>query len=237
MRKLRLIHALTVAAALTATAGISAQPRRATPAKPAARDWTQVVSATPEGGIRMGNPNARVKLVEYASLTCPHCAAFSKSAKAPLSAEVRTGKLSFEFRNYFLNSIDVTATLLARCASPSRFFPFVERLYATQPQWIGRITGMSQAHKDALQKLPDDQQIVRVAEIGGLTGLAAGAGLTPVRARACLTDRAGLERLVQVRKAADAAGINHTPSFLINGVPVEGHDWAELLPAIRKAGG
>ena len=215
-----------------------AQVRKTAPAaKPAARDWTRVVSVTPEGGFRMGNPNARVKVVEYGSLTCPTCARFSNSAKAPLAAEVRTGKVSFEFRNYVLNSIDLAAALLARCSGASRFFPFTERLYATQPQWVGRITGMTQAQKEAIQKLPNDQQIARVAEIGGLTGMAAAAGVTPQRARACLADQAGVDRLVKMRQAGDAAGVNHTPSFLVNGAAVEAHDWAELLPAIRKAGG
>jgi protein-disulfide isomerase len=234
----RSIQLLAVAAALAGTAGLNAQARKAAPApRAAAQDWTRVVSVTPEGGFRMGNPNAAVKLVEYGSLTCPTCARFSATAKAPLAAQVRSGKVSFEFRNYVLNSIDAAASLLARCSGPSRFFPFVERLYATQPEWVGKVTAMPQAQKDEIQKLPDDQQVARIAGISGLTRMAASAGMTPQRANACLGNRTGFARLVQMRQAAAAAGINHTPSFLINGAPIEAHEWAELLPAIRKAGG
>ena len=233
---------ITAAAAmLGAGVSVSAAPKQASsaPARkaPAARDWTQIVSITPEGGFRMGNPNARVKLVEYGSLTCPTCASFSTAAKAPLASHVRTGKVSFEFRNYVLNSLDLTAALLARCGGPSRFFPLTERLYATQPQWVGKVSGLSQAQKEEIQKLPNDQQIARVAEYGGLTGMAAAAGVTPRQAKACLTDQAGVDRLVQMRQAGDAAGVHGTPSFFINGAAVDAHDWAELLPAIRKAGG
>ena len=233
------ILAAAAAASVGASAVADAQARKAAPAvkTAAVRDWTQVVSVTPEGGFRMGNPNARVKLVEYGSLTCPTCAKFSTDAKAPLTSHLRTGKVSFEFRNYVLNSLDLTASLLARCSGPSRFFPFVEKLYATQPQWIGKVTGLSDAQKEEIQKLPSDQQIARVADYGGLTGLAAAAGVTPRQAKACLTDKAGVDRLVQMRQAGDAAGVHGTPSFFINGAAVDAHGWAELLPAIRKAGG
>ena len=136
-----------------------------------------------------------------------------------------------------LNSLDLTAALLARCAGPAGFFPVTENFYATQPQWVGKITGLAQAQKDQIQKLPNEQQIVRIAEVGGLTRMAALAGVTPQRARACLTDRAGVDRLAQMRQAGAAAGVHGTPSFLINGALVDAHEWAELLPALRKAGG
>ena len=233
------IMAAGAAAIVGASAMADAQARKAAPtAKPAAvRDWAQIVSITPEGGFRMGNPNARVKLVEYGSLTCPTCAKFSTDAKAPLAGHVRTGKVSFEFRNYVLNSLDLTAALLARCGGPSRFFPMIERLYATQPQWVGRVTGLSEAQRQEIQKLPSDQQIARVAEYGGLTGMAAAVGVPPRQTKACLSDRAGVDRLVQMRQAGDAAGVHGTPSFFINGAAVDAHGWAELLPAIRNAGG
>ena len=148
-----------------------------------------------------------------------------------------TGKVSFEFRNYVLNSLDLAAALLSRCGGPSRFFPITERFYATQPQWLGKVTGLSQAQKEAIQKLARDQQMARVAEYGGLTGMAAAAGVPPQQARACLADQAAIDRLVQMRQAGDAAGVHGTPSFFINGGSVDAHGWAELLPAIRKAGG
>src|SRR5262245_41461876 len=58
------------------------------------KDWSETIVETPEGGFRMGNPDAAIKLVEYASLTCPHCRDFTKAAAEPLKANyVRTGKV------------------------------------------------------------------------------------------------------------------------------------------------
>ena len=71
----------------------------------------------------MGNPKAKVKLVEYGSLTCPHCRHFAETGMVPLKAYVKSGKVSFEYRNYILNGIDVAATLVARCGGAAALLP------------------------------------------------------------------------------------------------------------------
>ena len=239
MSRRRWIEAVAVAAVLGGAASAAdAQAGKAAPtAKPAARDWTRVVAVTPEGGFRMGNPNAAVKVVEYGSMTCPGCAAFSASAKAALPAQVRTGKVSFEFRNMVLNVVDLTASMLARCSGPANFFPFTDRLFATQPQWAGKIGAMTQAQREQLQALSPHQQLSRIGEVTGLTQMAAQAGLPSAKAAACLADKAGLDRIVQMRQAAQTLGVAGTPTFLVNGAKVHAHDWAELQAEIRKAGG
>ncbi|HEY0414335.1 MAG TPA: thioredoxin domain-containing protein [Allosphingosinicella sp.] len=227
--------AFALAAALPLGAAADAAPARR--AAPAARDWSRAVVATPEGGFRMGNPAAPVKLVEYGSLTCPHCAAFAREGAPPLVARyVRTGKVSYEFRNYILNGVDVTATLLARCAG-SNFFRMADRLYATQPEWMDRIAGLSNAEKDQLKALPEGQRLLRLAEIGGLTQLAGRYGVAPARARRCLADPAGMARLGKIYEAANAAGVQGTPTFFVNGTLLEGNTWAAVEPALRRAGG
>ncbi len=226
-------------AAAAALAGASALPaaQAGKTAPAAARDWSRTVTMTPEGGYRMGNPNAPVKLVEYGSLTCPHCADFSTGAKGKLEAHVRSGKVSFEFRNFVLNGVDAAAALLSRCAGPSGFFRLTESFYATQPQWLGKMSGLTQAQKDAIGAAPEAQRLKRAADAAGLTPLAVKWGLPLARANACLADRAALERLAKMYEAGAQAGVNHTPSFFINGQEVHAHDWAELQPLIRKAGG
>jgi protein-disulfide isomerase len=224
-------------AALLAAGALAAPASAAPAAKAAAPDWSRTVAMTPEGGFRMGNPAAKVKVVEYGSLTCPHCADFSAAAKAPLAAAVRSGKVSFEFRNYVLNGIDVTATLLARCAGPANFFRLTESLYATQAQWVGKISGIPQAQKDQLKALPAGERLGKLADIGGLTRLAAQAGVAPQKGKACLADEAALDRLGKMGEAAAALGVEGTPTFFINGRMVHAHDWAELEPLIRQAGG
>ena len=79
-------------------------------------DWTTHITQTPQGAYVIGNPNARVKLVEYVSYTCPHCAAFVNSATPVLKRQfVRSGSTSIEVRHYLLNRIDLAASLIARC--------------------------------------------------------------------------------------------------------------------------
>ena len=219
---------------LTAGAALAAAPA---PALAQQKDWTRTLAATPEGGFRMGNPAAKVKLVEYASLTCPHCAHFDAEASAPLAALVKAGRVSYEYRSLALNGIDVTATLLARCGGPTKFFPIAHRMFATQKSWVDKISGMPQAQKDQLKKLGTGAMLSRLADHGGLTQIAAQGGVTAAQGKACLADPAALARLDAIGQGAAKLGISGTPSSLINGTRVEAHEWKALEPLIKRAGG
>ncbi|HET7709797.1 MAG TPA: thioredoxin domain-containing protein [Sphingomicrobium sp.] len=219
-----------MAAALIAAAPASAAPQKAA-------DWSRTVVASPDGGFRMGNPKAAVKLVEYGSLTCPSCRNFAETASAPLMAKVKSGKVSFEFRNFVLNGIDVAASLVARCGGAASFFPVLDKLYATQPDWLGRISGLSAAEKDRLTALPSSQRLVAIARAAGFQKLAAEHGLPVAEADKCLADQAGFERLGKLHEGGTALGVHGTPTFLINGATVEAHDWPSLEPLIKRAGG
>jgi protein-disulfide isomerase len=232
VRRAALALALTGLAA-TAPQAAAAPVRRAAPV-----DWARTVVATPEGGFRMGNPGAKVKLVEYGSLTCVHCAAFAREGVAPLVARyVRTGKVSYEYRNFILNGLDVAATLVARCGGPSRFFPVSEKLYATRDQWMGRLSGLTQAQKDQLNALPEGARLGRLAETVGLTGLAAQQGIAPTQSKRCLADPAALERLGKMAEAAGAQGVQGTPTFFLNGANIGTQTWATLEPILRESAG
>jgi protein-disulfide isomerase len=227
-------------AAAAAGLAVAAWPIAAAPASKTAPqlDWSRTIEVTPEGGYRMGNPSAPVKLVEYGSLTCGHCAHFAETGMASLVADhVRTGKVSFEYRNFVLNGIDVAASLVARCAPPSNFFRFVDRLYATQPTWMDKISGLPQAEKDRLKSLPDGQMLGEMADIGGLTAMAAQFGVQPARAKACLADRAALDRLGAMGEAASALGVEGTPTFFLNGANIGPQTWETLEPILREAAG
>jgi protein-disulfide isomerase len=231
---------LTFFAILGAAVATVAAPATAAPAKkstPAPADWTRAVVETPEGGFRMGNPAAKVRLVEYASLTCPHCASFAASAKGPLAKHVRSGRVSFEYRPYVLNGFDLMATLLTRCAGPSRFFAFSDTLFETQSQWLGRIDAVSEADRQRIGALPEDEQLAAIAEAAGLTQVAVQHGVPAEKAKACLADAAAVQRLEEIGAAADASGVSGTPTFSVNGSLVHAHEWAELEPLIAQAGG
>ena len=206
-------------------------------AKAAARhDWSRTVVITPEGGFRMGNPAAKVSLVEYGSLACPHCRHFEETGYKPLVAGyVRTGKVSYEFRNLLLNGPDISISLLTRCAGPAKFFPMSEQVYASQPEWEKKIEGMTDADKAALDKMTDQQRVIRFAELGAMPELAARFGVTPAKARQCLGDSKALTQLIGMTKAANDHGIDHTPTFLINGKVSDAATWEQLEPELKKA--
>lgn len=212
----------------------------AAPAKAAAkRDWSKAVAATPEGGFRMGNPAAPIKLVEYASYTCPHCAHFVQEGVPQLIARyVRSGRVSFELRNLVRDPYDLSAALLSRCAGPRNFFPLMHSIFATQDQWTGRFAALSASEYDALTALPQTPKLVRIAAIGGLDAMAAKFGVPAARAKACLSDENAAERLAEMRRVATTQyDLQGTPAFLINGKKAEGaHDWATLEPLLRRGG-
>lgn len=227
------------AVALAASAALLFSPSAAPAKARVVRDWSKAVAATPEGGFRMGNPQAKVKLVEYGSLTCPHCRHFEETGYKPLVQNyVRTGRVNYEFRNLLLNAPDVAISLLAHCAGPAKFFPMSQFVYATQPQWIAKVNGLTDAQKADIEKTSDEQQrIAKVGTYAGFPQIAARFGVTPARARQCLTDPKGLDKLLNITKQAEEAGVHGTPTFLINGKVVDAATWEQLEPLLKKAGG
>jgi len=205
------------------------------PVRPApARDWSKSFAVSGAGGFVMGNPKAKMKVVEYGSLTCPHCRHFAQDAVRKFVTQyVRTGRASYEFRPMVLNSTDLAATLVGRCAGPSRFFPIMERLYATQPVWTARTEAITDAEFAAI---PENRIALRMAEKAQLFGLARSAGIPDARARACLTSDAAQTRIVELYQAAMDAGVKGTPTFFLNGKQVPVWDWNSLKQELGKAG-
>ncbi|MBX3561205.1 MAG: thioredoxin domain-containing protein [Sphingomonas sp.] len=227
-------------AALLAVIGglvLTAPPAAAPALAQAQRDWSRVIVMTPEGGFRMGNPQAPVKLVEYFSLTCSHCADFAATgAPRLIDAYVRSGRVSFEYRNFVLNGLDLAAAFVSRCAAPENYFALNHAILASQQQWMGRITAMPAEQRRAMEGLAPLETMRRVVEIAGLDDIAARHGVDAARARACLADQAGLERIVEMQRAGSSFGVQGTPSFAINGrLAGSVHDWASLEPLLRTA--
>ncbi len=224
-------------AAAVAGATLAAAPAMAPAQAQAQRDWSRVVTATPEGGFRMGNPQASVKVVEYFSLTCPACAAFAAQGSPRLiDSYVRSGRVSLEYRNFVLNGLDLAAAFISRCAAPDNYFALNHAILASQQQWMGRISAMPAEQRRAMEGLEPLETMRRVIEISGLGEIAARHGVDAARARTCLADQAGLERLAQMRRAGADFGVSGTPSFAVNGrLAGSVHDWAGLEPLLRSA--
>ena len=227
MRRALLVAAL---AALALPAPALAQPA----ASARQRDWTQVVSPTPEGGYRMGNPQAAVRVVEFLSLTCPHCAEFSRVGTPQLMNYVRSGRVSIEYRNFVLNGLDLAAAFLSRCASPQNYFALTHAMLGSQQQWVGRMQALTDAQQREMQGQPPLETMRRVVAAAGLDALAARHGVTPAQQRACMSSQAGLDRVIQMQQAGARFGVSGTPTFAINGrIAGSVHDWAALEPLLR----
>ena len=208
-------------------------------APPQGGDWAQVVTQTPAGGYMMGNPNAAVKLVEYASMTCPHCAEFAETGVKPLVDKyVKSGRVSFEVRNFVRDPLDITMSLIARCGGAERFFPLTDALFKSQREFFEKAQGSTPEQQQALTQLPPTQQFAGYAQLAGLQQWAAMRGVPSARQQQCLSNQAEIDRLVQMTSDAtsDLPNFPGTPTFTINGKMVEdGGTWAQLEPKLRDA--
>jgi protein-disulfide isomerase len=207
--------------------------------RPGATDWTHVVAATPAGGFVLGNPAAKVKLVEYGSLSCPHCRAFDQNGvPSLLSKYVRPGRVSWEFRNYVRDSADLTAALIARCNGARAFFPLVRAIYKDQPVWFGKVVAAPKEQLEKVADLPEKQQFVAMAKVAGLDAWAVAHGLPAGRTNQCLANVKIIDQLGQMTGDATKQhpDFQGTPTFLINGGLVEDvGTWDALEPKLKAA--
>ncbi|MEO7277642.1 MAG: thioredoxin domain-containing protein [Sphingomicrobium sp.] len=234
-RALTALVALALVPAISSAARTPSTARGHTAARVSPRDWSRSFAESGSGGFVTGNPNARLKVVEYGSLTCPHCRHFAQDAVEKfIGRYVRSGKVSYEFRPMVLNATDLAATLLARCGGPSRFFPIAATLYATQPEWTARNESVTEAE---LAAIPDKLVALRMAERAQLFAVARANGIADKRARACLVDPAAQTRITQIHQDAIDSGVPGTPYFLVNGHKARIWDWSSLQKELGKAGG
>ena len=200
-----------------------------------ARDWSLSVARTGAGAFVRGNPAARVKLVEYASYTCSHCAAFAGESAADLTGRmIRSGSTSLELRHLIRDQVDLAAAMVARCTGPARFFRTSEAIFAQQPRWLPRAIEYQTANAARLAMFPAPARLRALADGAGLSALGRGAGLSDAALDACFADQAEVDRILAITAGArDVAG---TPTFFINGKLVAGNNWATLAPALRAQG-
>ena len=206
---------------------------------PADGDWSKVVTATSAGGYRMGNPNAEVALVEFGSMTCPHCAEFDEAGLQPLIDNyVKSGKVSFEFRNFVRDPYDIAASLIARCNGAGSFFPLTRGLFNDQQAWVTKVQEAPQERLEALTNMGPDRQFLEIAQLAELQQWAAMRGVPSAKSTTCLTDQAEINRLVEMNSEATSEYPNFsgTPSFVLNGKLLEQTSgWPALEPKIKEA--
>jgi len=172
--------------------------------------------------MQLGNPDAPVTVIEYASYTCPHCATFHTGAFKQLKSEyIDAGKINFVYREVYFDRFGLWASAIARCAgTPETFFGITDMLYAGQSEWARAGGGDPAQIADELRK------------IGRL------AGLSSDTLEACLTDGDNLRTLVAwYQENAEEDGINSTPSFVINGTKYSNMAYSEMTRLIDEAAG
>ena len=206
-------------------------------AAPAGKAWADTVTKTAEGGYRMGNPDAPIKLVEYGSLTCSHCAEFAHEASAELrNTFIASGRVSYEFRNFVRDPIDITAAQLTRCGAPESYFPLTEQVFAAQADIFKKAQEAGPA-LEAAAALPPAQRGMALAKAMGLDQFFAARGIATDQAAACLAKAEDAQALAQMASSqGEEFDITGTPTFLINGSKVEENSWKLLKAKLETLG-
>ncbi len=185
------LGAVLVALLAAAPAAISLAADEAKAPAPAA--------SQPLPDMAIGKADAPVTIIEYSSLSCPHCAAFHKDVFPALKSEyIDSGKVRYVMREFPLNESALGGAVIARCLDPSRYFAFTSLLFAKQDEWAFK--------QDALAPLKQ---------------LAKQAGMTGEEFDKCINNDDLQKKVLAVRDEGQKKGVNATPSFFINGMPLK----------------
>lgn len=197
-------------------------------------DWSADRRVTDEGGYAMGWAEAPVHLVEYVSLTCPHCARFKAASYEPLVRDyVARGRVHYEIRNYVRDPADLTGALLARCGGTDSFFAMTRAFLAEQDVWVGALQARS---NEELNQVMIDQGLDGIATLSGMAEIAERFGMDAATRQRCVGGQPHVDRLVNMTRVANSEhGVRGTPSFLVNETLVAAHDWASLQPLLDAA--
>ena len=149
----------------------------------------------------LGSASAPLTMIEYASLTCPHCATFQRETMPSVKSEyIETGKVKLIYRDFPLDSLAMGAALLAHCAGPDRYFGFIEILFRSQNTWV-----VAQNPR---------QELIKVARL---------ANMSNDQAEACLADSALLASVqTRAKMASEKFGVNSTPTFFVGNRQLSG---------------
>lgn len=228
--------ALVLALAMSPAAMAAAPTKPAAKAAPARANWLATAHRTAEGAIVIGNPAARVKLIEYLSLTCSHCADLSASALPPLRRDyIARGLVSLEVRHAVRDGYDFAGSLLLRCAPAGQYLGSIEALFAAQSDWMTR--GANVKNLEGFDAMSPDQKMVAAARSAGFDSFFAARGMSQAGFSACMADAKAKDQLTQMAgNSWQRDQIPGTPFIIINGKRQESvHDWAELEPLIKAA--
>ena len=203
-------------AAATAALTVSALPALAQEAKSA--DTAQAAEQMPEGkvlpDIALGREDAPITIVEYASFSCSHCAAFHDENWPRLKAEyVDTGKVRFIQRDVYFDAVGLWAGILARCGGDDKYYAVSDMIFDEQKTWLAASNGEGIA--------------------ANLRKIGAKAGMMPEQMDACWNDKQKVADLVATfQKNATDDAVEGTPTFVIAGEKVKNQPWEDMKKII-----
>lgn len=188
----------------------------ATPGEKKDVDVALLMAPGPLEDITLGKADAPVTIVEYASMTCSHCANFHERVLPELEKKyIETGRARLILREFPLDGLAVAAFMLARCAGPDRYYPMVDALFETQKSW-------AQPGADGKEKL---------------LVIAKQAGFSKEKFDQCLADKDLFDKIVETRKIAhEKFGVDSTPSFFVNGKRLKGEHELKDFEALMAGG-
>jgi protein-disulfide isomerase len=204
---LKLNRRAMIALAAAATAAM-------TPALAQEATTAETPAAAGPGDFSLGSPDAKVKMVEYASFTCPHCAHFHETVFGQLKKDyIDTGKVHFTLREVYFDRYGLWAALIARCGGEMKYFGIQDMLFSKQAEWAAS----------------DDPAVV----VENLKTLGRSAGLEDAAMDACLNDTANAEALItQFKTNFEADGVEGTPTLFINGTKYSNMAYEDLKPIL-----
>jgi len=179
----------------------------------------------------MGDKNAPVEIIEYASTTCPHCAAFERDVLPELKKKyIDTGKARLVFRNFvFQQPFDVFASSLNRCVPEKKFFPLLGLYFKRQPSWV--------KYKEFGELRPYGRYAALGFAKGEAIKIAKIAGMKESEAFQCLARTDVLKYLMDGnKKAREEYDVNSTPTIIVNGKKLENNEFETIEKAILAAG-
>lgn len=206
------------------------------PAKPAPRaNWVASSTVTADGHHLLGNPAAKLRLVEFVSYTCPHCSHFEIESEGQLKiGMVQPGKGAIEVRNFVRDPIDMTVALITNCVPPSRFFTLHTAFMRSQAQWIGPLANSTEAQRQRWFNGTFATRTRAIASDFKFYDFMAARGMDRSTLDRCLSNEALAKKLAaETDEAINQYNVSGTPSFMIDGILLAGtHDWASLRPQI-----
>ena len=167
----------------------------------------ELMKPGPLGDMILGDEKAPVTIIEYASMTCPHCAHFSTTTMPELKKRyIDTGKVRYTLREFPLDALAAAGFMLGRCAGNDKYMPIMETLFAKQSDWIVK------------EPIPP------------LKSIAKQFGFTEEQFNQCLANQKVLDDVQAVRDyAVEKLGVNSTPTFFINGKRLVGDQSIDAL--------